>query len=136
MTVGNALGHRLDDRGFLGGRAAVGEGQRGDVAVRRAVERARRKHQDEIDAEVFPIDRAQIGDAGGDVAAEHVDGDGLADFQIEIVRRLALQRDERLAGVVRAPPLAVDHARAGRHRARIGDAAVAAQHPARSVPRV
>ena len=45
---------------------------------------------------------------------------------------LALQRDQRLAGIIGAPPLAGDDARAGRHVRRIGDAAVAAQHPARS----
>src|SRR6202043_3401188 len=80
-----SVGQGLDDRGVFGRRAAVGKSQRGDVAVRRAAEGAGREHQDEIDAEVLPVDGAKIGDARYHVAAEHVDGNGIADLEIEVV---------------------------------------------------
>ena len=55
--------------------------ERDQNAVGRAGERVRREHHDEVDGERLPIDLAEIGDARLDIAAEHVDGDGVADFQ-------------------------------------------------------
>ena len=97
--------------------------------MRRAAKRVGREHHDEIDAEALPVERAQIGDRRGDVAAEHVDGDVVAELEAEAVGDLLLERDQRRAVVIRAPPFALDDARAGRHLVGIGDAAVALQHP-------
>ena len=122
-------GDRADERAFLGRRAAVRKGQGGEPSVRRAAEGVGREHHDEIDAEVLPIDAAQVGDAGGDVAAEHVDGDGVAELQAQPVGDAALERHQRRPVVVRLPPFAGDETRAFRHILRVGDAAVALQHP-------
>ena len=69
------------------------------------------------------------------VAAEHVHADRVADRQAEIVGDLLLERDERLAVIVGRPPIAGDDSGILRHRLRIGDAAVAAERPARSLAR-
>ena len=53
-------------------------------------------------------------------------------FEIQIVRRPVLERYQRLAGIVGGPPLAGDDAGTVRDGGCVGDAAVAAQHPARS----
>ena len=111
--------------------AAAGIGQRGNVGVRRAGKSARREHQHEIDAQVFPLDGAQVGDAGLDVAAEHVDHDRIADLEIEAVGDLLLERDERRPLGVGGPPASLDHGRAARHVGRERDAAIALQHPGR-----
>ena len=50
--------------------------------------------------------------------------------EIEVVRRFALERDQRFAGITGVPPLPGDDARPGRNGGRISDAAVALQHPA------
>src|SRR5665811_1516679 len=42
---------------------------------------------------------------------------------------LLLEREQRRSGIVRPPPFALDQPRAGGDLARIGDAAVALQHP-------
>ena len=81
------VAHRFQQRGFLRHRAAARIGQRGDVGVRRAGEGAGREHQHEIDAEILPLDGAQVGDAGLDVAAEHVDHNRVADLELEARRR-------------------------------------------------
>ena len=88
-----------------------------------------RKHHDEIDRQRFPLDLAEIGDPGRDVAAEHIDGDGIADLQAEFAGFLRREGDERLAGIVRRPPGPLRQRRVFRPVFSIGDAAVAAQDP-------
>ena len=58
---------------------------------RRSAEGCGRKHHHEIDAEALPVDRAQVGDAGGEVAAEHVDGDRIAELEAEALGNLLLE---------------------------------------------
>ncbi len=59
--------------------------------MRGAGEGLRRVYQDEIDAEALPIHRAQIADLRGDVAAQHVYGDVVADLHAETVGDFLLQ---------------------------------------------
>src|ERR1700731_3685880 len=74
---------------------------------------------------------APAGDPCRDVAAEHVDGDAVADLEVEIGGGFAFERNERRPGVVGAPPVAGDDTRPVRDRRRVGDAAAPAQHPRR-----
>jgi hypothetical protein len=60
-------------------------GQRRQPRVRCTAERVGRKHHDEIDRQRLPLDLAEIGDPGRDVAAEDVDGDRVADLQAEFL---------------------------------------------------
>ena len=76
---------------------AVREGDRGEMRMRRAGEGVGREHHDEVDAERAPFDLAQVGDRRGDVAAEHVDGDLVADLEAEPLGDPAVEGDERLA---------------------------------------
>ena len=62
---------------------------------------------------------AQIGDIGGDVAAEHVHGHRIADFQIETFGDFLLERDQRRALIIGAPPFAFDQPRAVRNLGRV-----------------
>ena len=96
--------------------SAGGSVDGGEVGLRRRFERARREHDREIDAEPRPIDLAQIGDARGDLAAEQVDGQRVADLEPHAARQLGVERDQRRAVVVGRPPFAGDEcaSRAGR----------------------
>ena len=107
---GEGVGQRLDKRRFLRRRAAVGKSQRRDVGVRRAAEGAGREHQHEIDAKALPIDGAQIGNAGRHIAAEHIDGDGIAELEVQVLRRPVFKGDEGRSGIVGGPPLSGDEA--------------------------
>ena len=107
----------------------MGLGQRRDMGMRRALEGAGREHQHEIDAEPLPVDGAHIADPGRDVAAEHVDDDLVAELELEPVGDLLLDRDQRRAVIVCAPPFAFDDLGALGDFAGIGQAAVALQHP-------
>ena len=74
---------------------------------------------------------AQIGDHGGDLAAEQVDAQRVADLEPHAARQGGVEGDERRAAVVGRPPLAGGEPRASRQGRRIGQAAVAAQRPLR-----
>ncbi len=67
------------------------------------------------------------------VAAEHIDRDRIAGLELEVIGGPAFQRDQRRTGIVGRPPFAGDETGAGRKRRRVSDAAVAAQHPCRSL---
>src|SRR5437879_5133526 len=99
--------HLLDDPG-VARRVRMDFGQGRDMAVRRALEGVGRKHQHEINAEALPVDVAQIADPGRNVAAEHVDHDLVAYFELQAVGDLLFHRDQRRAAIVRAPPFALD----------------------------
>ena len=88
--------------------------------------RVGREHHDEIDRQRFPLDAAEIGDLGRDVAAKHVDGHGVAELQAEFASLLRGKGDQRFARIVLAPPLAFRKAGVLRLVLGIGDAAVAA----------
>ena len=66
-----------------------------------------------------------------DVAAEHVDGDLVADLEVQLAGEVGFERNQRLALVVLRPPFAGDDARAPRHLVGIGEPAVAVEHPLR-----
>ena len=51
------------------------------MPVRRIPEGGGREYHDEIDAETLPIDGAQVGDRRGEIAAEDVDCDVVANFE-------------------------------------------------------
>src|SRR5207244_937613 len=108
------IGHCSEQGDLLVGRAAAGIREGGDMTVRRASEGGGREYHDEVDAEVLPIDRAQIGDRRGEVAAEDVDGDSVAELEAEPIRDAFLERDQRRALVVWLPPLSFNQARARR----------------------
>ena len=99
------------------------------MTVWRAPERGRREDHDEIDAEALPIDRAQVGDRSGDVAAENVHRDLIAELEAEPVRNAVLERDQRRTLIVRLPPSSFDQARTRWKLVPKGDAAVAVEHP-------
>ncbi len=67
--------------------------------------------------------RASIG------RAEHGDGDGVADLEIERARRFDVEADQRRAGVIGRPPFARDDLVAFGQVAGEGQAAIAAQDP-------
>src|SRR5579863_2985585 len=75
--------------------------------MRRASKSVRRIDEYEIDRESAPIHLAQIGDGRRDVAAKHVDGDRIADLQAKSSSDLLIERDERRAGIIARPPLAL-----------------------------
>ena len=99
------------------------------MGVRRAREGVGREHHHEVDAERAPFDHAQRRDGGGDVAAEHVDGDLVAEPQAEPVGDPLVEGHQGLAAVIRRPPFAGGEVRSFRHLGRVGDAAVAFEHP-------
>src|SRR5262249_26150405 len=101
----------------------------GDMTVRRASEGGGREYHDEIDAEALPLDRAQIGDRRGEVAAEDVNGDRIAELEAEPIRDALLERDQRRTLVVRLPPPSFNRARARRDLVSIGYAAIALKCP-------
>ena len=78
-----------------------------------------------------PVDVAQAGDLEVDVAAEHVDPDGVAEPTPQPSRHAGIERDERRPSVIRRPPAPGDDPRAFRRRRGVGQAAVAAQRPSR-----
>ena len=123
VTVGKASASALMSEASSAG-VPPRESQCCDVGVGRAAERAGREYQDEIDAEALPVDRAQIGDCRRDVAAEHVNNDGIAKFQME-PSAVLFSSETNGGSDSRPPPLAFDDARACRNVGRIGDAAVA-----------
>ena len=55
-----------------------------------------------IDSDL-PLDLAQIGDLRRDVAAEHVDGDGVADLQAQFAGLFRREGDQRFAAVILRP---------------------------------
>ena len=71
-----------------------------------------------------------------DIAAEHVDDDGIADLDAEPVGHLLLHRDERRAGIVGRPPSAGDDLGAFRRLRGEGHAAIALQRPGDLVARL
>ena len=85
----------------------------------------------EVQRQRAPGDVAQAGDPQVDVAAQHVDPDGVADTDAPALGQAGVERDQRRAAVVGRPPVAGDDPRAGRRGGGIGQAAVAAQRPAR-----
>ena len=82
--------------------------ERGQCAMRRSGERVRREHHDEIDGERFPIDFAEAGDLRFDIAAEHVDGDLVADLQAKPPRRLGVEGNKRRPRISLLPPASGD----------------------------
>ena len=72
---------RTQNCALLRRRTAPVERERGEMRMRRAANGIGREHHHEIDAEAFPVDAAQIGDLRGDVAAENIDRDRIADLE-------------------------------------------------------
>src|SRR3546814_12748170 len=95
-----------------------------DLAVGRIFERAGREDDDEVEPHRVPVDLAERGDLRLDLAAQDGDGDSVADLQPHRVRRLAVERDERLAVLVRRPPASFDDPAPFRTLAGVGEAAV------------
>ena len=80
--------------------------------MRRAFERRRREHHEEVDAERAPVDAPEIGDLGGDVAAQHIDGDRVADLEAQAFRHFADEGNQRRPVIILGPPFAFDEFRA------------------------
>src|ERR1700761_3157217 len=99
------------------------------MGMRCTPKRVRREYQYEIDAEALPVDRAHVADPRGDVTAKHIDDDFVAEFELEPVGDLLLDRDQWRPAIVGAPPSALDDLRALGDLAGIGETAVALQHP-------
>ena len=64
-----------------------------------------------------------------DLAAQHVQGHGVADLQSGALGDLLVERDQGGAGIIGRPPFAVGDHGAGRRGRGIGDAAVAVTAP-------
>ena len=94
-------------RRFLGRRGA-GDG---DMAQVRPGQRGRVEDQREVWPEAGEVDLAQGGDAGVDLATQHVQRDGVADLQVRALGRVDRDGDEWRPGVVRGPPAALDDPR-------------------------
>lgn len=77
--IGETLGDRARQR-ILVGRRGV---DRGEIGLGRPLERAGREDDGEVDAQRRPVDDARIGDLGGDVAAQHIDRQRVADRDAE-----------------------------------------------------
>ncbi len=106
--VRKALGHRARQVFLLGRRQVNG----GEMGLRRLLERSRRKHHGKVDAEPLPVDRAQIGDRGGDFAAEQVYGQRVSDLQAHAAGQTLVKGHQRRALMVGWPPGAGSETRA------------------------
>ena len=102
---------------------------RGGEIVRHIVERIGAEHEDVIEAQAFPIDRAQIGYARGPLGPQHAEGQQIADFEPGSLGEFLIDRDQRLALMERAPPVSFDDGVARGNLVGIGQAAFAAQRP-------
>src|SRR5262245_23205728 len=101
------------------------------MRVRRAEKGIWRKYHDEINAQSFPVDGAHIGNCRRDVAAKHVDDDGIAKFQTQAVGDTFFERHQGRPVVVSAPPLPFDESRAAGYLVGVCETAVALQDPGR-----
>src|SRR3546814_192845 len=122
--------HEAVGDGDLQGVFGLGIGlHRGDMALRRLLQQARREDHHAVDGKVGPVDLAQVGDGHLDVAPQDVDGQLVAGADTQRAADLVVQRNQRGAVIVGRPPFAgrdlVDRARL----AHPGEAAVAAEHP-------
>src|SRR3546814_11793260 len=81
----------------------------GDVHARRGFEEARREDHQEIDRQGTEVDVAQARDPRGDLAAEDVDRQRVADADVEALRDLGVEAEQLLPPVVGRPPLSGDH---------------------------
>src|SRR3546814_17825843 len=101
-----------------------------DLAVGRIFERAGREDDDEVEPHRVPVDLAERGDLRLDLAAQDGDGDSVADLKPHRARRLAVERDARIAVLLRRPPAHFYAPDPHRIPAGVGEAAAHAQDPA------
>ncbi len=97
--------------------------------MRRIAQCVGAEHHHIVEAHRVPVDLAQRGDPGGELAAQQADGEAVADLEVEDVGHLAVDRDQRRAVIALRPPLSVDQLAPFRQRLGIGEPALAAQHP-------
>src|SRR5262249_15719765 len=98
------VGDVVREFGFRGQGMASGQGDRRQHVVGRPAQGVGREHHDEVEGEALPSHVAQVGDAGGNVAAEHVHRNGIADLEMKPLGGFGLEGDERLSGIVGGPP--------------------------------
>jgi hypothetical protein len=120
--VGILRGDAVHQRAFLVRRHAHGR----DAGLRRRFHQAGGEHHHEIDREGRPVDRAQVGDLARDLAAQQVDGKGIAELEAEGFGGALVERDQGIALVVLWPPFAGNDFFVGCRLRRPGEAAVAA----------
>ena len=129
----------LDDRGrgqrrhqCLQQRSGGGAGAQldgGSKIVRRIAQRIGTEHEDVVEAEAFPVDPSEVGDADGPFDTEHTKGHSVADFETGGFGEILVERNQRFTVVERAPPFAFGQFVAGWQIVRIGQPALAAQRP-------
>jgi hypothetical protein len=105
--VGKTLGHRLLD----GASAPGGAWTAPREGLRRPFQGARREDDRKIEAQRMPVDLAQRGDPGLDLAAQHVEGEGVAEPHSEPLGQIGVERNEGRPRIVGRPPLPGDDPR-------------------------
>ena len=111
------------------GRRAPAELDGRREIMRRILQGVGAEHEDVVEAHAFPVDAAQIGDAGGPLYAEYAKGQHVADLQTSGVGKILIDRNQRLACIHWAPPRAFGQLVAFRQTIGIGQAAFPAQGP-------
>ena len=101
------------------------------MAVGCGLQRVGREDHDEVDAHAPPVHLPEARHLGGDLAAQHIDGDLVAELESKSLGDVSDDGDAGSAIIVLRPPLAGHQRRAFRHCFGIGEAAVAAQRPGR-----
>ena len=107
----------------------VGNTDGGDVRVGRMLEQAGTGDQREIQRQALPGDLAQAGNLQIDIAAEHIDPDGVADMDAPAAGEGGIERHERRAVILGPPPVACDDVVAGGRIGGVGQSPIAAQRP-------
>ena len=97
--------------------------------MRGIAQRVGAQHEDVIEAEAFPVDPAEIGDAHGAFHAQHAEGHQIADFQACGLREILVEGHQRFAFVHRSPPAAGGQFVSVGQSVGIGQPAFAAQRP-------
>ena len=92
------------------------------------LERRRRKHENEIETQRFPVDPAEIRDFGGDFGAENPERDTVAQFQAHRIGKILIDGNLAL-GRIGGPPGAFRHRIGLRQVTGVGKAALASQRP-------
>ena len=128
--IGVTLGRSVASRSSRVGLGGLGQVDRRHEGVRSAGEGMRVDDEQEVEAAGAPVDLApDAGDARFQIAAEHVEGERVAQPDAVASRDLLVDRDQRRPGIVGWPPLAAEDLGALGDTFGIGQAAVAAHRP-------